>query len=142
MGAAGATAALLKRAKEGGSYHVTVSLGRCAMWYQSLGLVPDVERAFSKNFNQQIWNLSDKDLPRVMGELKSRLVEPAAVIRDTSLGRVRRLAPVVTYSTTPAYWNDPILVDCSQRHRPLRLSSICAASEAAAVRYALGLVTE
>ena len=89
---------------------MTVSLARCAMWYQSLGLVPRAERAFSKNFNQQIWNLSDKDLPRVMAELKSRLVEPAAVIRDTSLGRVRRLAPAVTYSTTPAHWNDPILV--------------------------------
>ena len=110
MGAAGATAAILKRAKEGGSYHVTVSLARCAMWYQSLGLVPYAERAFSKNFNQQIWNFSDKDLPIIMRELKSRLVEPAAVIRDTSLGRVRRLAPAVTYSTTPAYWNDPILV--------------------------------
>jgi hypothetical protein len=108
IGAAGAMAALLKRAKEGGSYHVTVSLTRCAMWYQSL--VPDAERAFSKNFNQQIWNLSDKDLPRIVRELKSRLLEPATLIRDTPLGRVRRLAPAVTYSTTPAYWNDPILV--------------------------------
>ena len=44
---------------------MTVSLARCAMWYQTLGLVPYAERAFSQNFNQQIWNLSDKDLPRV-----------------------------------------------------------------------------
>ena len=110
MGAAGATAALLKRAKEGGSYHVTVSLARCAMWYQSLGLVPDVERTFSKNFMQQVWKLSDKDLPRIAHELKSRLREPVVLVRNTPLGRVRRLAPAVTYSTTPAYWNDPILV--------------------------------
>jgi crotonobetainyl-CoA:carnitine CoA-transferase CaiB-like acyl-CoA transferase len=110
MGAAGATAALLKRAKEGGSYHVTVSLARCAMWYQSLGLVPETERTFVTNFNRRIWQLTEKDVPEIMRELKSRLVEPATLIRDTPLGRLRRLAPAVTYSATPAYWNDPILV--------------------------------
>jgi crotonobetainyl-CoA:carnitine CoA-transferase CaiB-like acyl-CoA transferase len=110
MGAAGATAALLKRAREGGSYHVTVSLARCAMWYQSLGLVPAAERAFATNYNQRIWNLSDEDKARIVPELKSRLVEPAALIRDTALGKVRRLAPAVTYAATPATWNDPILV--------------------------------
>jgi len=110
MGAAGATAALLKRAREGGSYHVTVSLARCAMWYQSLGLVPAADRAFATNFNQRIWNLSDEDKARIVPELKSRLVEPAALIRDTALGKVRRLAPAVTYAATPATWNDPILV--------------------------------
>ena len=49
MGAAGATAALIRRAKEGGSYHVTVSLTRNAMWYQSLGLIPPEERTFAEN---------------------------------------------------------------------------------------------
>ena len=39
VGAVGATAALLRRAAEGGSWHVTVNLTRTAMWYQSLGLV-------------------------------------------------------------------------------------------------------
>ena len=110
MGAAGATAALLKRAKEGGSYHVTVSLARCAMWYQSLGLVPEGERTFARNHYQQIWSMSEKDLPKIEPDLKSRLLEPAALVRDTSLGKVRRLAPAVTYSRTPARWNDPILV--------------------------------
>jgi hypothetical protein len=110
MGAAGATAALLKRAREGGSYHVTVSLARCAMWYQSLGLMPEHERAFAKNHNQQIWSRSEKDLPMIERELKSRLLEPAVLICDTSLGQVRRLAPAVSYSTTRPFWNDPILV--------------------------------
>ena len=110
MGAAGATAALLKRAKEGGSYHVTVSLTRCAMWYQSLGLASEAERTFSKNFLQDVWNLSEKELPNVVQALRARLVEPAVIVRDTPLGRVRRLAPAVTYSATPAYWDDPILV--------------------------------
>jgi crotonobetainyl-CoA:carnitine CoA-transferase CaiB-like acyl-CoA transferase len=40
--AAGMMAALLRRATEGGSYHVKVSLARSAMWVQELGLVhPD-----------------------------------------------------------------------------------------------------
>jgi len=43
-------------------------------------------------------------------ELKARLTEPAALVRDTPLGNLRRLAPAVTYSGTPAGWNDPILV--------------------------------
>lgn len=110
MGAAGATAALLKRAKKGGSYHVTVSLARCAMWYQSLGLVPESQRAFAKNHYQRIWSLSETDQPKIERDLKSRLLEPAAVARDTPLGKVRRLAPAVTYSTTRPFWNDPILV--------------------------------
>ena len=45
MGAIGATAALVKRATEGGSWHVTVNLTRTAMWCGSLGLVdPDTGR--------------------------------------------------------------------------------------------------
>jgi hypothetical protein len=110
MGAAGAAAALLKRAKEGGSYHVTVSLTRCAMWYQSLGLVPEAERAFAENPMRQIWSLSPDDLPRIKHELTQRLFEPEILVRDTPLGRVRRLAPAVTYSATPACWRDPLLV--------------------------------
>ena len=39
MGAIGAAAALVKRATEGGSWHVTVNLTRTAMWCGSLGLV-------------------------------------------------------------------------------------------------------
>jgi len=42
LGAAGVLAALLRRATEGGSYHVKVSLTRSAMWVQELGaLSPD-----------------------------------------------------------------------------------------------------
>ena len=39
LGAVGASAALVKRATEGGSWHVTVNLTRTAMWCGSLGLV-------------------------------------------------------------------------------------------------------
>ena len=38
MGAAGVTAALIRRAREGGSYHVKINLTRNAMWYPTLGL--------------------------------------------------------------------------------------------------------
>lgn len=110
IGAAGATAGLLKRAKEGGSYHVTVSLAHCAMWYQSLGLVPEAERAFGRNYLRDIWKLTQSDLPRMAHELKARLIDPPALVRDTPLGKLRRLAPAVAYSATPAGWNNPILV--------------------------------
>ncbi len=110
MGAAGATAALRKRAREGGSWHVTVSLTRNAMWYQTLGLVPEAERAFAPNYNRRIWNLTAKDMPAILRDAKLRLAEPAALGGVTGLGSVRRLAPAVAYSATPAGWTDPILV--------------------------------
>ena len=37
IGAAGILAALRRRAREGGSYHVRISLARAAMWFMSLG---------------------------------------------------------------------------------------------------------
>lgn len=44
LATAGVQAALLRRATEGGSYHVKLSLARTAMWVQELGLVePDPE---------------------------------------------------------------------------------------------------
>jgi len=43
--AAGMLAALARRAREGGSYHVKVSLARSTMWVQDLGLLPDSEIA-------------------------------------------------------------------------------------------------
>ena len=109
MGAAGATAALLKRAKEGGSYHVTVSLTRNAMWYQSLGLIPKKDIEFAVNPFQKIYQLSSHELMNAASNLGERLSTAEAIIRDTPLGELRRLAPAVTYSATPAYWNDPIL---------------------------------
>lgn len=110
MGAAGATAALLRRAREGGSYHVTVSLTRCAMWYQNLGLVPEDERAFGRNYMRDVWKLTKSDLSRMAQEMRQRLIDPVTLVRNTPLGTLRRLAPAVAYSGTPADWSDPILV--------------------------------
>ena len=109
MGAAGATAALIRRAKEGGSYHVTVSLTRNAMWYQSLGLIPPEERSFAENPFRNLKPRTPDELNAIGTALKQRLLDPDVLIRETPLGQVRRLAPAVTYSATPASWDDPIL---------------------------------
>jgi crotonobetainyl-CoA:carnitine CoA-transferase CaiB-like acyl-CoA transferase len=116
MGAAGAAAALIRRAKEGGSYHVTVSLTRNAMWYPTLGLVPAEERTFGLNAFRFLHEVNPGHgvdpnlLSSYFASLQARLLEPDMIVRQTPLGRVRRLAPAVTYSATPASWDDPILV--------------------------------
>lgn len=109
MGAAGATAALVRRAKEGGSYHVTVSLTRNAMWYLSLGLIPPEERSFAENPFRRLDSLKPAELVPMVTKLRQRLLPPEVIERDTPLGRVRRLAPAVHFSSTPGGWNDPIL---------------------------------
>lgn len=45
LAAAGMMAALLRRAEEGGSYHVKLSLARSAMWVQELGLLDTAVQA-------------------------------------------------------------------------------------------------
>ncbi len=89
MGAVGASAALVKRATEGGSWHVTVSLTRTAMWYPSLGLVD----------------------PALAGsDEQHSLRDPASYDAPSPLGDVHMLAPPVHFSATPPAWRDPILV--------------------------------
>ena len=89
MGAIGASAALVKRATEGGSWHVTVSLTRTAMWCSSLGFVD----------------------PALAGsDEEHSLREPAPYDAPSPLGDVHMLAPPVHFSHTPPAWADPILV--------------------------------
>jgi crotonobetainyl-CoA:carnitine CoA-transferase CaiB-like acyl-CoA transferase len=89
LGAVGATAALVKRTTEGGSWHVTVSLTRTAMWCGSLGLVD----------------------PNGAGcDDEHRLRPPVAYDAPSPLGDVHMLAPPVGFSQTPPRWTDPILV--------------------------------
>jgi crotonobetainyl-CoA:carnitine CoA-transferase CaiB-like acyl-CoA transferase len=89
MGAIGATAALVKRATEGGSWHVTVNLTRTAMWCGSLGLV-----------NPELAGCDDEH----------RLREPVPYDASSPLGDIHMLAPPVQFSQTPPAWPDPILV--------------------------------
>jgi crotonobetainyl-CoA:carnitine CoA-transferase CaiB-like acyl-CoA transferase len=84
IGAAGIQAALIRRAKEGGSYHVRVNLARCAMWFMSLGTF-------------------DKDAPAPAGE-QHQLLAPDTITAQTPYGELVRLAPPVQFSETKPYW--------------------------------------
>ena len=90
LGAAGIQAALIRRAKEGGSYHVRVNLARCAMWFMSLGTF-------------------DKNAPTPTGE-QHQLLAPDTITAQTPYGELVRLAPPVEFSETKPYWQDPVLV--------------------------------
>lgn len=90
LGAAGVMAALRRRAREGGSYHVRVSLSRAAMWYQSLGRFPTTDFDATKPDH--------------------RMREPETVRAQTCYGEVHRLAPLAKLSKTPSRWRDPLLV--------------------------------
>jgi crotonobetainyl-CoA:carnitine CoA-transferase CaiB-like acyl-CoA transferase len=89
LGAAGVTAALIRRAREGGSYHVKICLTRNAMWYPTLGIFGRNELDFTGEEHQ--------------------LLPPETITRQTPYGEVYRLAPPVQFSETPGYWEDPIL---------------------------------
>ncbi len=89
LGAAGASAALVKRATEGGSWHVTVNLTRTAMWCGSLGLV-----------NPALAGCDDDH----------RLREPVPYSAPSPLGDVHMLAPPVRFSATAPAWPAPLLV--------------------------------
>jgi crotonobetainyl-CoA:carnitine CoA-transferase CaiB-like acyl-CoA transferase len=89
LGAIGAMAALVKRSTEGGSWRVTVSLTRTAMWCGSLGFVD----------------------PTLAGcDEEHSLREPVPYDAPSPLGEVHMVAPPVCFSRTPPSWPDPILV--------------------------------
>lgn len=89
LGAAGVLAALRRRATEGGSYHVRVSLTRAAMWYASLGRFPDTK-----------FDLSGPD---------NRMIPPDILVAQTPYGEIRRLGPQVKLSRTPGKWRTPLV---------------------------------
>jgi crotonobetainyl-CoA:carnitine CoA-transferase CaiB-like acyl-CoA transferase len=89
LGAAGVLAALRRRAREGGSYHVRISLTRAAMWYLTLGVFPTREVDVSKP--------------------EHRMVPPQTVKGQTCYGETLRLAPLAKLSKTPGHWPDPLL---------------------------------
>jgi crotonobetainyl-CoA:carnitine CoA-transferase CaiB-like acyl-CoA transferase len=90
LGAAGIQAALIRRAKEGGSYHVRVNLARAAMFFMSLGTF-------------------DKNAPTPTGE-QHQILAPDTITAQTPYGELVRLAPPVEFSETKPYWEDPVLV--------------------------------
>lgn len=84
LGALGAIAAIARRAVEGGSWHVRVSLARTAMWFDDLGPVCEPSSA------------PGAEDPR---DLMTQ--------RETGHGRLTYLTPVVRMSKTPPRWDLP-----------------------------------
>jgi crotonobetainyl-CoA:carnitine CoA-transferase CaiB-like acyl-CoA transferase len=83
LAAIGVMRALARRAREGGSWHVRVSLARTAMWILSL--------------------------PRVARDAAPAGIDPAALAPwwveiDTAWGRLGRLGPIARMSETPPRW--------------------------------------
>lgn len=87
--AAGAMIALNKRAREGGSWLVRISLAQVGKWIVDLGEVPgDAARAAPAEFTDQ--------------ELAAW-----SMVSETPMGRLRHLAPVLTMSETAPFWARP-----------------------------------
>jgi crotonobetainyl-CoA:carnitine CoA-transferase CaiB-like acyl-CoA transferase len=87
--AAGAMVALKRRAEEGGSWLVRISLAQVGKWIVDLGEVPgDALRGVTAEFTA--------------GEL-----ERWSMVTETPSGRLRHLKPVVRLSETSPYWARP-----------------------------------
>lgn len=86
LAAAGIMGALVRRARDGGSYHVRTSLTQASMWVLSQGLLPDSIPLF-----------------------KEPTPAPAHWMAATqsSFGVLEHVAPVVEYSKTRPYWDLP-----------------------------------
>lgn len=92
LGSIGVQAALLRRAEEGGSYLVTVTLTQTVMFEQALGLVEN-----SALFDME--NLGPEHQPQ----------QPNLQTGQTAFGEFTRLGSQVDMSETPEYWADPII---------------------------------
>ena len=87
--ALGAMAALARRAREGGSWLVRVSLARTGQWIVDRGLVPQAA------------------LEGVADELPQDEIARLCTETDAPEGKIRHLKPVVAMSETPPHWVRP-----------------------------------
>jgi crotonobetainyl-CoA:carnitine CoA-transferase CaiB-like acyl-CoA transferase len=87
----GAMVALGRRAREGGSYHVRVSLVQTAHWLKNLG------RVSGAAVPADAWAPNDPALA------------PFLMRTDTPFGPLGHLAPAVALSETPPYWARPVV---------------------------------
>jgi crotonobetainyl-CoA:carnitine CoA-transferase CaiB-like acyl-CoA transferase len=85
----GALVALGRRAREGGSWLVRISLAQTGRWLVGRGQVPEAEL---------------KDVPK---EFTPDELERWSMTSDTPMGRLRHLAPVVRLSKTRPRWARP-----------------------------------
>ena len=89
---AGVVAALRRRATEGGSYHVHVSLTRVALWILSLGL-------FDREWAHATAGAGEEH----------RYLDPETFTAATGLGDYQGVTDQVAMSATPGRY-DPVLV--------------------------------
>jgi crotonobetainyl-CoA:carnitine CoA-transferase CaiB-like acyl-CoA transferase len=81
--------ALERRAREGGSYHIEMSLSQTAEYLKRLGRVDAAGAAYPHN------------------ELPGGRIAELTMERDTPYGRLRYLKPAARLSATPAAWERP-----------------------------------
>jgi crotonobetainyl-CoA:carnitine CoA-transferase CaiB-like acyl-CoA transferase len=87
--AAGAMIALKRRAEQGGSWLVRISLAQVGKWIVDLGEVPGAA------------------LAGVPAEFTADELDRWSMVSETPSGRLRHLKPVVQLSETPPYWARP-----------------------------------
>ena len=85
----GAMVALARRAKEGGSWLVRISLAQTGRWLVARGEVPEAQL---------------KDVPK---DFKSAELERWSTTSETPDGKLQHLAPVVRLSETTPRWSRP-----------------------------------
>jgi crotonobetainyl-CoA:carnitine CoA-transferase CaiB-like acyl-CoA transferase len=85
----GAMVALKRRATEGGSWLVRISLAQVGRWLVERGQVPQAE------------------LKNVVKEFTPAELERWSIVSDTPVGRLRHLGPAVRLSETPPFWARP-----------------------------------
>ncbi len=79
-------AALARRAREGGSWHVRASLCQTANWLYTFGLF-------------------DRDAPQP--DMDFGMAEPYMTKSETGFGTLHHLGPIVQMSRTPPRWEQP-----------------------------------
>jgi crotonobetainyl-CoA:carnitine CoA-transferase CaiB-like acyl-CoA transferase len=92
MLAIGIQAALLRRAREGGSYSVNVSLAQGCTWLMSLGLVPKKDLLDLANMGPEHQHM-----------------QPNLISGKTAYGDTTIIGSQAEMSKTPEVWNDPIV---------------------------------
>ena len=89
LAAFGVMIALARRAREGGSYHVRVSLAQTARWLTSMPL------------------LDAGQVAQAASDLPEERIDALSMRSDTPFGPLTYLAPIVQLSETPASWDRP-----------------------------------
>jgi crotonobetainyl-CoA:carnitine CoA-transferase CaiB-like acyl-CoA transferase len=85
----GAMVALARRAREGGSWLVRISLAQVGKWIVDLG---------------EVAGDAARNAP---GDFRPEELERWSMVSETPSGRLRHLRPVVQLSETPTYWARP-----------------------------------